>query len=73
MALITLSIAIKFLTQNILAEGDMYGDDLLTNVLKSDKEHWLKNTSDWNSIIHLIEFGKPKLDSFDTVPSIKNE
>ncbi len=66
-------IAISALRQNILAEGDMYEGDLLTNVLRSDQEHWTKNKLEWNLMVDLINREKSKLEGVDTVNSVKKE
>lgn len=66
-------LALHFLSKNILAEGDMYEGDLLTNVLRSDKAYWIQHKSNWSQVIDLVENGTQTLKEFDTLDSIKKE
>lgn len=68
-----LPLASETLQKNILAEGNMYEGDLLTNVLKSKKEYWKINFNHWEAVIITFKANMDRLRQFDTVESIKNE
>lgn len=65
--------ALDKLSQNILAEGDMYEGDLLTNVLNSDKKYWLENMDQWQRAVELFNKETERLKEYDTTDSIKKE
>ena len=56
-------IAIEKLQENILAEGDLYDDDLLDSVLSADPTYWQKNKKEWQLIVELVENKKKLLQS----------
>jgi hypothetical protein len=66
-------LAINVLSTNILAEGDMYEGDLLTNVLRSDVEYWKANKLQWELVVALMGKDENILQNFDTTHSIKKE
>lgn len=61
------------LKENILTEGDMYEGDILTNVLKVKNEYWQQYPDIRQSIIDIVSKQEHKLESFDTLPAIKEE
>ena len=64
-------IAIEQLKQNILAEGHFYEGDLLNSVLTSEKEYWLVNNHNWQTLCCLFERNSTRLNQFDTTKEIK--
>lgn len=66
-------IAIKVLDKDLLSEGDMFEGDLLANVLKSRKEYWIENKSEWKKLIDIMDAGKTGLEEFDTIELIRKE
>lgn len=47
-------LAIEVLTDNILAEGDMYEGDLLQSVLRVNVGFWIENKSYWLAVKELL-------------------
>lgn len=58
-------LAIKVLEENILAEGDFYGGDLLKSVLTSDVKYWINTEESWNRIIDIVNSNEEKIDSLN--------
>ena len=67
----TVKIAIEFLRDNILAEGDYYEGDLLNSVLTSSKTFWLKSQEQWGTICRLFENNEQTLKEFETTHEIR--
>lgn len=67
----TVEMAIEFLRDNILAEGDYYEGDLLNSVLTSDKTFWLKSQEKWSTICKLFENNEQTLKEFETTHEIR--
>jgi hypothetical protein len=55
-------LALEELGKNILAEGDLYEGDLLTNVLKIDADYWIQDTESLNRLQDLLGSNKSKLE-----------
>ncbi len=66
-------VAIKTLTENILAEGDLYPGDLLKCVLTSDKDYWQENRDNWTIVCELFEKNMTKLEAAEVIQSIKKD
>ena len=56
-------LAIDKLTENILAEGNLFEGDLLKSVLTSETDYWKRETENWSSICNLFQANKDKFDS----------
>ena len=57
--------ALEILNKNILAEGDLYLGDLLSNVLYQLDNFWIENTDWYNRLKPLIVMNKELLDLHD--------
>jgi hypothetical protein len=66
-------IALDFLDNNILCEGDLYEGGLLSNILKVENEYWLSNYKSYKILINLFEKNIDYINNFDTIKSIKEE
>ena len=66
-------IALEFLSENILAEGDFYPGDLLKNVLTSDAKYWKAEPGNWKTVCALFEKNEELLKTFDTTWEIRKE
>ncbi len=65
-------LAIEKLKEDILAEGNYYEGDLLNNVLNSEKQYWLSNKTNWQTVCKLFEQNIMRLKKFDTTNEIKS-
>ena len=65
-------LAIEKLKEDILAEGNYYEGDLLNNILNSEKQYWLSNKTNWQTVCKLFEQNSILLKQFDTTKEIKN-
>ena len=68
---VLIPIAIEELKQDILVEGDLYEGDLLNNVLTSETEYWLGNTTNWQTLCEIFERNTKRLKKFDTTEEIR--
>jgi len=66
-------IALEKLEKDILSAGDYYDGDLLLSTLKSSKEYWIKNQSDWIKLCQLFKDNWKRLESFDTTVEIRQK
>jgi hypothetical protein len=66
-------LAIDILRKDILAEGDNYPGDLLANILRSDKQFWKEDKSQWKSVCELYESNKDRIKSSDLIWDIKKD
>ncbi len=69
---ILIPIALKKLKENILAEGDHYGGDLLKAVLESDFTYWNTHREQWIILKKLYLENKLIFESGNTYRQIKN-
>ncbi|MBK8520183.1 MAG: contact-dependent growth inhibition system immunity protein [Ferruginibacter sp.] len=65
-------LAIEKLKEDILAEGNYYEGDLLNNVLNSEKQYWLSNKTNWQTVCKLFDQNIIRLKEFDTTNEIKS-
>jgi hypothetical protein len=65
--------AIDFLQETILAEGDYYEGDLLTSVLSSDSEYWKTHSTEQKLVITLFETNQTILQNCDATWEIKKQ
>lgn len=65
--------AIEKLEKDIIAMGECYEGDLLSNVLRSDEEYWKTNKGNWKAICKLFEKNKITLTGTEVSADIRNE
>ena len=65
-------LALDQLSTNILAEGDYYEGDLLTAVLRVNREYWKENKGQLNTLRTLFHANCELLNNFDTTEDIKH-
>ncbi len=66
-------LALDQLSINILAEGDYYEGDLLTTVLRVNREYWKENKGQLNTLRTLFHSNSELLNNFDTTEDIKQD
>jgi hypothetical protein len=67
-------LAIEVLSNDILAEGNLYEGDLLESVLNSSRDFWQKNENLYKNISDLLERNADKMDKNKNLDElIKNE
>ena len=70
---ILIPMAIDLLEKEILAEGDYYKGDLLSNVLKCEMKYWKENPKELKRICETIEKKKEEIMESDIPTRDKNE
>jgi hypothetical protein len=64
-------LALRRLTQNILAEGDFYPGDLLEKILRSEARFWLSNPGSRQQVIDLYLNHQSQVETADMFESIQ--
>ena len=65
-------LALEYLNQNILAEGDYYKGDLLKSVLNSDENYWKSEKENWKKMCSIFEINIDKILSSDISKNLKS-
>ena len=64
-------LALKILSDNILAEGDIYEGDLLEAVLTSEKDYWKTEIDNWKQVCLLFNENRSLFETDNTKRHIR--
>ena len=66
-------LSIEILKEDILANGNSFKGDLLTNILSSNKSYWSKNKYEFEMVCNLFSSNQQRLKQFDISDEIRLE